>query len=66
MGAGAIALLAEEVSVRGNYLLCSTYTIDLDGPKRVGNDWHFLGIAGMFFKLREPDSQSSLSSDAFR
>jgi len=62
MGAGAIALLAEQVSVRKNYLLFSIYTIDLDGPDREGNDWQFLGAAGMFFKLREPERRSSEGS----
>lgn len=61
-GAGAIALLTEQVSVRNNYLLFSTYTIDLDGPKLEGDDWHFLGVANMFFQLREPESLSSKDS----
>lgn len=62
LGAGAVALLAEQVSVRKNYFLFSTYTIDLDGPEREVNDWHFLGIADMFFQLREPEKQSESKS----
>ncbi|MGA7304232.1 MAG: hypothetical protein WBW88_05135 [Rhodothermales bacterium] len=62
LGGGAVALLAEQVSVRKNYLLFSVYTIDLDGPDREGNDWQFLGIAGAFLKLREPEHSSSEGS----
>jgi len=58
-GAGAIALLAEQVTVRKNYFVFSTYTIDLDGPDRTGNDWHFLGIAGTFLQLRAPERDES-------
>jgi hypothetical protein len=59
LGAGAVALLAEQISVRNNYFLFSTYTIDLDGPDREDNDWHFLGVGGFFIQLREPADQSS-------
>lgn len=62
LGAGAVALLAEQVSVRNDYFLFSTYTIDLDGPDRRGADWQYLGVAGMFIQLREPDSDSSSNS----
>jgi hypothetical protein len=62
LGAGAVAFLAEQVSVRKNYLLFSTYTIDLDGPDREGNDWHFLGVGGIFVQLREPDDRSDSTS----
>jgi len=58
-GAGAIALLAEQVTVRKNYFLFSTYTIDLDGPDHTGNDWQFLGVAGTFLQLREPERGES-------
>ena len=63
LGAGAVALLAEQVSVRKNYFVFSTYTIDLDGPDRKGSDWLFLGIGDMFFQLREPADQSSKKPD---
>ena len=59
MGAGAAALLAEQISVRKNYLLFSTFTIDIDGPESKDADWHYLGVAGMFFQLRAPDSESN-------
>jgi len=64
LGAGAVALLAEQISVRKNYFLFSTYAIDLDGPDRTGNDWLFLGIADMFFELREPEDQPSKKANS--
>ena len=40
---------------RQNYLLFSTYTVDLDGPEQEAGDWRFLGIAGCFVELHRPE-----------
>ena len=39
-----------------NYYVFSTYTLDLDGPGREGNEWKFLGIATQFIELHRPES----------
>ena len=49
--AGAIAGGAVE---RKNYLLFSTYTLDLDGMRHEGGEWRFLGIGGQFIELERP------------
>ena len=61
-GAGAIAMLAEQVSERKNYFLFSIYTIDLNVSDGQQHNWQFLGAAGMFFQLRGPEHQSSSRS----
>jgi hypothetical protein len=43
------------VTERRNYFVFSTYTIDLDGPERTGNEWRFLGIGGRFIELDRPE-----------
>src|SRR5690606_10159326 len=39
---------------RSNYLLVSTYTLDLDGARSEGGEWRFLGVGGQFFELERP------------
>ena len=47
------------VAERENYLVFSTYTVDLDGPEADEEEWRFLGLAGRFFPLEEPASVST-------
>lgn len=58
--AGAGASLAsryiEQVADHENYVLFSTYTLDLDGPEREGEEWRFLGIGGQFLELERPEA----------
>lgn len=58
--AGAAGRLAgqhvERVTDRTNYVIFSTYTIDLDGPDSENNEWRFVGIAGQFFESHRPES----------
>lgn len=49
--AGAIAGGSVE---RRNYILASTYSLDLNGMGREGGKWRFLGIGGQFFELERP------------
>lgn len=50
--AGAIAARAAE---RTDYLLFSTYTVDLGADGRPEETWRFVGVAGSFFELSRPD-----------
>jgi hypothetical protein len=56
--AGAGADLAdryvERATDRTNYLVASTYTVDLDGPSGDELEWTFLGIGGRFVPLDGP------------
>lgn len=42
------------ITERDNYILFSTYTIDLDGRESDEEHWSFLGIAGQFLELERP------------
>lgn len=46
----------DRVTDRSNYLIFSTYTIDLDGPERSENEWRFIGIAGQFIEMQRPEA----------
>ena len=46
----------DRVTERENYILFSTYTIDLDGPESDEEHWAFLGLAGQFLELERPPS----------
>lgn len=46
----------DRITERENYILFSTYTIDLDGPESDEEDWEFLGMAGHFLELSRPES----------
>jgi hypothetical protein len=54
--AGAVA---RRTVHRDDYLVCSIYTIDLDGPSRQAEEWRFLGVAGQFIPLKKPVSLES-------
>lgn len=45
----------DRITERRSFVIFSTYTVDLDGPDRSGNEWRFIGIAGMFFETQRPE-----------
>jgi hypothetical protein len=55
---GALAgAYVDRITERTNYVLFSTYTIDFDDEED-GDEWRFVGIAGRFIELHEPDTES--------
>ena len=46
--------IASDVFGREDYYVASVYTADLNG-RRPGGAWKFLGIAGWFFPLEQPE-----------
>lgn len=56
VGAGLVERYLNRVAERENYVLFSTYTIDLDGPEQDEEHWRFLGIADQFVELERPAS----------
>lgn len=46
----------DRITERDNYIIFSTYTIDLDGRDSDEEQWSFLGIAGQFLELERPDA----------
>lgn len=57
VGSRVAADLVDDVTVRRNYFVFSTYTIDLDGEPD-DEEWRFLGIAARFVVLERPASMS--------
>jgi len=55
IGSGLVGAVADGATERSNFLVASTYTIDLDGSDEPGNQWRFLGIGGQFIELENPD-----------
>jgi hypothetical protein len=55
-GAGSELLAAgvEDVTTRRSYIVCSTYDVDPDGDDV--SEYRYLGIAGWFITLREPEN----------
>jgi hypothetical protein len=54
---GALAgAYVDRVTERRNYAVFSIYTRDLDGDDEQDEEWRFLGIAGHFFELQQPES----------
>ncbi len=47
---------------RESYGVASTYTLDLNGRRPEG-EWVFLGAAGQFFPLKQPEDLQSLLRD---
>jgi hypothetical protein len=45
------------VTDRTNYLVASTYAVDLDRQIDTPPDWRFLGIAGRFIPLKTPEDE---------
>lgn len=58
--AGAGSRLASDhihrITDRRNYVIFSTYTIDLDGREAEKDEWRFIGIAGQFVETHRPES----------
>lgn len=54
-GGDVSRFLAKQTTDRQNYLVFSTYTIDLDGAQQTENDWRFVGVAGQFFEWHRPE-----------
>ena len=46
----------DRVTERNDYLVFSTYTVDLDGADSAEEDWRFLGVAGQFIETQRPAS----------
>ncbi|MEM1056979.1 MAG: DUF4359 domain-containing protein [Bacteroidota bacterium] len=47
---------------RSDYLVASTYTLDLNG-RASGGTWTFLGIAGQFVPTEQPENLETLVRD---
>ena len=47
--------IASDAFQRDNYHLASVYTADLNG-RQPGGAWKFLGIAGWFFPIEQPET----------
>lgn len=54
IGGSALSAQAESFTTRSNYLLASTYTVDLNDDGHADLQW--LGIAGRFIQL-DPDDE---------
>ncbi|HEX7069519.1 MAG TPA: DUF4359 domain-containing protein [Rhodothermales bacterium] len=55
LGSGLIGDHVDEITTRRNYIIFSTYTIDLDQEPESGDEWRFLGMAGQFLVLDRPE-----------
>lgn len=49
----------DRITHRENFILFSTYTVDLDGPESDEEHWTFLGLVGQFMELERPPSLDS-------
>ena len=56
LGGSLAGSYVDRITEYNNYLFFSIYTIDLDGADAEGEEWKFLGIAGMFFEREAPES----------
>ena len=54
VGSDVAGSLVEHVSEQQDYLIFSTYVIDLDGDHADDAEWRYLGIAGQFIQLESP------------
>ena len=54
-GSALAGRYVDRVTERNDYLIFSTYTIDLDRDAE-DDEWRFLGIAGMFVETERPAS----------
>lgn len=55
--AGSLAgSYVDRITERNNYFVFSTYTIDFDGAEAEGEEWAFVGIAGQFFEMDQPET----------
>ena len=56
LGSNLAGAYIGEVTDRNNYVVFSTYTIDLDGQESETGDWRFVGIGGRFIETERPES----------
>jgi len=56
VGSSLAGRFVDRVTERNNFFVFSLYTIDLDEDDGECTDWKFLGIAGQFIELRNPDT----------
>jgi len=58
IGRSVLGTLAREAAGRAvertNYVVCSVYTLDLNGRSATGGEWVFLGIGTQFIELERP------------
>lgn len=54
LGSGLAAQYIDRVTTRRNYVVFSTYTIDMDEDENNDNEWRFLGMGGHFVVLDRP------------
>ncbi len=62
LGGSLAGSYVDRITERRNYLLFSTYTVDLD-RERQGDEWRFLGIAGQFLELQRPEGLNDVQPD---
>ncbi|PSQ71246.1 MAG: hypothetical protein BRD38_02850 [Bacteroidetes bacterium QH_9_67_14] len=62
-GAGIASRYVDRATSRDNYVVASTYTVDLDGANASELEWKFLGVAGRFVPLETPKPSSKSDSD---
>lgn len=54
-GSGLAGQHVDEVTERRNFIVFSTYSVDLDGDRDTEEEWRFVGIAGQFFQTHAPE-----------
>jgi hypothetical protein len=62
-GASITSRYVDRATNRDNYVVASTYTVDLDGANASELEWKFLGVAGRFVPLETPKPSSKSDSD---
>jgi hypothetical protein len=62
-GASITSRYVDRATNRDNYVVASTYTVDLDGANASELEWKFLGVAGRFVPLETPKLSSKSDSD---
>lgn len=55
LGSNLIGSMADDITERQDFFVCSLYTIDLDRSQNDDDQWQFLGIAGQFIQLKAPN-----------
>lgn len=55
LGSGLAAAYIDRITTRRNYLLFSSYTVNIGGDDRE-QEWRFLGMAAHFFETKRPEA----------
>lgn len=58
LGSRLAGSYVSRITERNNYVVFSTYTVDLDGEAGDENEWRFVGIAGRFIETNRPPALS--------